>query len=83
MLTCILNKVAPQKTVRIKQRTEPWMSPEILDKIYKRDGLALMYKETKEEHFKLAYSRIRKEIQRDINQAKATFLFKKEVLNVK
>ena len=42
-----------------------------------------MYKETKEEHFKLAYSRIRKEIQRDINQAKATFLFKKEVLNVK
>ena len=73
-LSCVLNKVAPHKTIRIKQRTEPWMTPEILDKIYKRDGLALMYKETKEDHFKLAYRKIRNEIQRNIKQAKATYL---------
>ena len=46
ILTPILDKVAPFKTIRIKQRTEPWMTPNILDKISIRDGLALMYKDT-------------------------------------
>ena len=44
----ILDKVAPHKTIRIKQRTEPWITPQILEKISTRDGLALMYKETKD-----------------------------------
>ena len=35
--TSVLDKVAPLKEVRIKNKTEPWMNNDILENIRKRD----------------------------------------------
>ena len=46
MLKCcfigVVDEVAPVKEIRIKQRTEPWMNPEILELITKRDKAYLL-----------------------------------------
>ena len=34
----VMDKIAPVKEVRVKQRTEPWMSSEILHMISERDA---------------------------------------------
>ena len=70
----ILDKVAPFKTIRIKQRTEPWMTPQILEKISVRDGLAQLYKDTKENKHRAEYNKARNEVQRDIKDAKANYI---------
>ena len=62
------------KTIRIKQRTEPWISSQIRDKIATRDSLLHMYKETLDESLKSQYNKVRNEIQRDITSAKADYL---------
>ncbi len=70
----VIDQVAPQKTVRIKQRSEPWMTSSILDKISIREGLLYLYKETKDEFIKTQYCIFRNEIQREIKNAKANYL---------
>ena len=41
----ILDKVAPHKTIRIKQRTEPWMTLQILEKNRYKGPLTLKQKD--------------------------------------
>ena len=43
----ILDKVAPYKEVRVKQRTKPWLSSEILNLIRQRDKYLRKFKRTK------------------------------------
>ena len=43
----ILNKLTPIKEVKIKQDTEPWMCPEILDFIKQRDYYLKKFKQIK------------------------------------
>ena len=40
----VLDKVAPLKEVRIKNKTEPWMNNDILENIRKRDMLLHQFK---------------------------------------
>jgi hypothetical protein len=39
IFTNILDTVAPLKEIRVKQRTEPWITSDILECIYSRDKL--------------------------------------------
>ena len=64
-------KLPQKKTVRIKQNTEPWITPEIREKIALRDGLFYMYKEYLDTSMKAHYNKVRNEIQRDIREAKS------------
>ena len=77
----ILDQIAPIKEIRIKNRTEPWMSSEILDKIHERDSLWLKFKKEKvngKDQGKIQdiyknYSQIRNTVQRDVKQAKSSY----------
>ena len=40
----VVNTIAPVKEVRLKQRTEPWISSEIFDLIKQRDLYSYQYK---------------------------------------
>ena len=60
--------------MRIKQRTEPCMTPPILEKIALRGGLFFMYRESLDNTLKYHYNRIRNEIEREIKQTKADYL---------
>ena len=47
-----INRVAPVKQLRIKQRTEPWVTSDILTLISQRDRAFKQYKQCKSsEHF--------------------------------
>ena len=74
ILSEVLDKVAPEKTIRIKNRTEPWMTPTILEKIALRDGLFYLYRETLDSSVKFYHNKLRNEIQRNIKNAKAEYL---------
>ncbi len=42
-----INNIAPIKQVRIKQRTEPWITPDILQSIKDRDSCFNIYRKDK------------------------------------
>ena len=73
-LTPVINDIAPLKTVRIKQSTEPWMDSNILAKINQRNSLLRSFNETKDPTVKADFNRLRNTIQRDIASAKETYL---------
>ena len=66
--------VAPIKEIRLKTRTEPWMSTEILDNIRHRDQLLYKFNKdkTKTGLYK-EYRQVRNKIQRDIRSAKSEY----------
>lgn len=68
----VIDNVAPLKWIRIKQRTEDWMTADILNDIEERDRLLGKYNrnKSKKEYFK-AYCKLRNKIQRDIKQEKS------------
>ena len=77
-LLCIIDKIAPVKEVRIKNKTEPWMNNAILENIHLRDRLLYQFK--KEDHLYEIYTKfckIRNQIQRDIKKAKASYFSNK------
>ena len=80
-LISILDKVAPIKEVRLKQRTEPWMNSKILNDIRERENLLHNfnknlsekdlfkgYKKSKTKQNKTKKKKHRNEIQRDIKK---------------
>lgn len=65
----ILDKVAPVKEVRIKQRTKPWITPEILEKIKEKDRYLCEYKRDKNNKVKYSlFCRSRNKLQGDIKR---------------
>ena len=67
----VLNIVAPIKTVRIKQSTEPYITPEILSEIKYRDKLLKDYKnDKKNSDLYHKYCKQRNQLQREIKKAK-------------
>ena len=46
--TGALDQIAPSKQIRIKQRTQPWMSSEILDLIKQRDHYLSVFRRSKQ-----------------------------------
>ena len=73
ILTGIIDKVAPRKTVRIKQRTEPWISSSIIDKIRLRDSISQLIKKGNHDVSFTDFASFRNAIQRDVKKAKANF----------
>ena len=74
----VLDRVAPYRDIRIKQKTEPWMNREILCQIRKRDALLTKFKKDKSQtEVYSEYCRIRNKIQREIKAAKASFFERK------
>ena len=75
----VMDKVAPMRDVRVKQRTEPWMTPDILAGIKQRDKLFKKCKgsERREDLFR-QYCSVRNRVQRDIKLAKK-FYFSRQI----
>ena len=74
----VIDKVAPERHVRIKQKTEPWMNPSILADIRRRDHLLQHFKRDKSKvELHQEYCKIRNKIQRDVKMAKRFFFQRK------
>lgn len=78
IFTGVLDSVAPIKEVRIKQRSEPWMTNDILVNIRERDFWLTKFKKNQHmsEYYE-NYCRLRNQIQRDIKHAKRDFMLNK------
>ena len=73
LLINIIDKIAPRKTVRMKQRTEPWMTATLLDKIRSRDKMIRLIKNGDQNVSFTDFATLRNSIQRDIKKAKTEF----------
>jgi hypothetical protein len=69
----VLDRVAPKREVRIKQRTEPWITPSILEKIRKRDKIRRQLKVNTPNVYYQDFTTLRNQIQREVKTAKASF----------
>ena len=75
----ILDTVALIKQIRLKCRTEPWISSDILDNIKLRDQLLYKFKKNlNDQDLYKSYCKIRNKIQRDVKWSKAN-LFNQKV----
>lgn len=70
----VLNKVAPCKEIRIKQRTEPWMTDSILKDIKERNNSLKLFKKVGNNDNYNKFKRKRNEIRCKIKGAKKLFL---------
>ena len=77
IFTHVLDSVAPLKEVRIKQRSEPWMTHDILVNIRERDSLLRKFKKNNETEYYESYCKLRNKVQRDIKAAKQNYIFNK------
>ena len=70
----ILDKIAPVKEIRLKNRTEPWMDNSILENIRLRDHLLYKFrKNTANTEIYRSFCKIRNKVHRDIRRAKAEY----------
>ena len=61
----ILDLVAPVKVFRLKQRTEPWITLEILGLIKQRDNYLYQFKKSKDKSFFKLFCQFRNKVQRE------------------
>ncbi len=69
----VLNSVAPVKEVRLKQRTEPWMSSEILHMIKVRDSYLYKFRKQGCHDDYSMYCKFRNIVQREVISSKSTY----------
>ena len=69
--------MAPLKTVRVKQRSEPWVTGEILEFIRNRTKIFRKFKRTKESSLYNKYVELRNKVQALKNKAKAEYYIQK------
>ena len=69
----VIDKVAPVKKVRLKQRSEPCITHEILGLIKERDEVLLDFKRSNQKSFYEQFCKIRKLIQNKVKKAKKYF----------
>ena len=70
----IIDRLAPMRQVRVKQRTEPWMTGDILSGIRRRDALLASFKRDRANlDIYREYCRIRNRVQRDVRMAKQVY----------
>ena len=70
----VLDKIAPMRDVRVKQKTEPWMTPDILAGIRLRNQMLKKYKKKKDQALFEQYCSVRNRVQRDIKLTKKFYL---------
>ena len=69
----ILDKIAPVKEIRLKQRSEPWLNSDILECIHLRDNARLSFrKHGKQEDF-IMFNKLRNKVQRLCKAAKSEY----------
>merc|ERR1711888_88836 len=72
MFTLAIDEIAPEKDIRIKYRTEPWINEEILELIHARDRALLESNKNKTDvELRKLYSKLRNKLTRLIRQTKA------------
>ena len=78
MFTQVLDDIAPEKEIRIKGRTEPWIEEEILEAIHERDRALFKANRNKLNHeLREKYNKLRNKVVKMIRQAKANHFSKK------
>ena len=70
----IIDKIAPKKHCRIKARTQPWITPEILECIHQRDKCLNKYHKLKDPHTLTQFRILRNKAQQLIKEAKNEFI---------
>ena len=65
----VIDKVAPMKKVRLKQRSEPWITHEILELIKKRDKVLLEFKRSNQKSSYEQFCKITNFIQNKVHMA--------------
>ena len=73
----VLDAVAPIKEIRLKQRTEPWMTSDILQSIQERDNWLNKFRKTRDPDDYKAYCKLRNDIQRKTRNSKSEYLANK------
>ena len=76
-LTTTLDKIAPYKTVKIKQKPEHWFNTEISDLIRQRDNCLDKFRKTKDPTYYDSYKILRNKTQKEIKSAKKIYLWNK------
>ena len=66
----VLDSLAPVKEIRLKQRTESWMSGEVLDLISQRDTFLYTFKKHNLQDDYRSYCKLRNRVQKEINMPK-------------
>ena len=72
-----MDAVAPIKEIRLKQRTEPWMTSDILQSIQERDNWLNKFRKTTDPDDYKAYCKLRNDIQRKTRNSKSEYLANK------
>jgi hypothetical protein len=82
ILDHIIDHIAPVKRVKVKSKTEPWMTGEIIEAIKERDKLFSTYrKNPANEQMYESYCRKRNFVQRTVKRAKCEYVSEQIELN--
>ena len=73
----VIDDIAPLRYVRVKQRTDPWMTGEILHLIHERDRALTKLKKSKDHSWQEKFIYLRNQVQYKKKQAKSDFLANK------
>ena len=74
LLHAVIDKVAPFKEMKVKQKSEPWVNTDILAGIRRRNALFRSFrKDTNKKELYVEYCRVRNRVQRDIKKAKESY----------
>ena len=78
MFLSIIDDIAPVKEVRIKVRTEEWMTSDILELIYERDKILTLANKNKSiKELRKHYNELRNKVNDKVREAKAEFFANK------
>ena len=70
----IIDRLAPLRQVKVKQRTEPWMTGDIISGIKRRDSLFGLFKRNRANRDVYGeFCRVRNKVQRDVKLAKQVY----------
>ena len=76
----VLDRIAPFRDIKVKQKTKPWFNSDIQAEIRRRETLFHEYcKDRGKEEIYREYCRIRNKVQRDVKKAKE-FYFRDQVV---
>jgi hypothetical protein len=75
----VIDKVAPVKEVRLKQRTEPWFDSELLELIQERDKTLYKYKKSNrcDQELYIQYKKLRNKVQYKTKKARESYFSSK------
>ena len=76
-LDCVINAIAPFKTVRIKNNASEWFDGEIAEKIHTRDELYKKFKSTKLHIDEEIYKEVRNTVQNLLRKKKKAYFEEK------